>query len=84
MVRGEDNLIYHGFWNSSGWQGWTLLPGATIDGPGVTVVGTTLQIAVRGFDGGSIWFGTVNLTTKAFSSWTLLSGATPSAPTLTS
>jgi hypothetical protein len=85
MVQGEDNAIYRGFWNASGWQGWTCMPsGATLDSPGIAVVGGTLQLIVRGMDGSSIWFATVDLTTKAFSGWTLLSGATPSAPTLTS
>jgi len=87
VVRGEDDQIYYNVYNSTtaSWSGWNSLPsGATIDSPAATLVSNTLYIVVRGMDGASLWFSSVNLTDNSFSGWTLLSGSTPSAPTLTS
>jgi parallel beta-helix repeat protein len=84
VVRGMDNRIYYRVWNGTGWEGWIVLPGSTIDSPAATVCGNELHVVVRGSDGYSLWHGYVNLTDNTFSSWTRLSGWTPSAPTLTS
>jgi hypothetical protein len=85
VVRGLNNIIYHNTWSDTGWAGWTALPtGATTDGPAAIVIDDSLQVVVRGMDGYTLWHGTLNLTTDDFSGWTLLSGATPSKPTLTS
>jgi len=79
VVRGLDNGIYYRSYTGStdSWADWKALPGATIDGPGATVSGTQLYVVVRGADGNTLWCWDGN-------SWTMLSGATPSAPTLTS
>jgi len=86
VVRGLDNAIYYREYVAStdSWNSWNALPGATCDGPGATVIGTKLHIVVRGMDETSLWHGYVDLSTSIFSGWTLLSGATPSAPTLAS
>jgi GH25 family lysozyme M1 (1,4-beta-N-acetylmuramidase) len=79
LVRGLDDRIYYIDYAGStdSWGSWNALPGATIDGPGATVCNNKLYVAVRGSDGNSLWFWDGN-------SWTSISGATPSAPTLTS
>jgi hypothetical protein len=89
VVTGLDNRVYYRDYTGSTdiWGGWNSLPGATIDGPAATVANDNLYIAVRGTDGNTLWFGfVVDLpsTTNSFSGWTLLDGATPSTPTLTS
>jgi hypothetical protein len=69
------------------WESWNSVPyGSTPDSPAAVVCSNTLYIAVRGFanNNQSIYFGSINLTDNNFSGWTLLSGSTPSAPTLTS
>jgi hypothetical protein len=84
-VRGNDNRIYVNTWNGTNWQGWNALPtGATINGPAAILVGGKLCFVVVGMDGTSMWQNSLDLTTSSYSGWTLLSGATPSAPTLTS
>ncbi len=84
-VRGADNAIYYRAYDSEGnWLGWNTLPGSTVDTPAATICNGSLYFAVRGDDGFSLWFGTVNLTDNSFSGWTPLEGATESAPTLTS
>jgi hypothetical protein len=85
-VRGGDNKIY---WRSYGpsdsWAGWNTVPtGTTGDAPAATVVANKLQIVVRSMTGSTLYHGNINLATSAFSGWTLLSGSTPSPPTLTS
>jgi hypothetical protein len=40
-------------------------------------------MVVRGMDGNTLWNGYTDLTSSAFSGWTLLDGSTPSTPTLT-
>jgi hypothetical protein len=89
VVRGEDNRIYYRFYDiaSQTWIGWNILPsGWTPDSPAAVVSSNTLYISVRGFanNNQSIYFTSINLANQSFSGWTLLSGATPSAPTLTS
>ena len=87
VVRGSNNCIYYSTYNSNtaSWSSWNCLPtGTTMDSPAATVVSNTLYIVVRGMDGASLYFSSVNLADNSFSGWTLLSGSTPSAPTLTS
>jgi uncharacterized repeat protein (TIGR02543 family) len=87
VVRGETNCIYYRFYDvaSHTWSDWTALPdGTTNDSPAATLLNDTLQVVVRGVNNDEIWHGYVNLTDNTFSGWTLLSGATPSKPTLTS
>ncbi|MEM3384163.1 MAG: multicopper oxidase domain-containing protein [Nitrososphaeria archaeon] len=85
-VRGSENeAIYHeSFISASGnWTGWSALPnGSTVDTPAVIVVAEKEYFVVRGSDGSSLWFGSRNLATGTFSSWTWIDGSTPSAPTL--
>jgi hypothetical protein len=85
-VRGFDNKIYWRTYDgpTDTWGSWGMVPtGATCDGIGATVIGETLHVVVRGMDGYTIWHGIVDLTDN-FPGWTLISGATPSVPTLTS
>ncbi|MGD0977559.1 MAG: DUF2341 domain-containing protein [Candidatus Bathyarchaeia archaeon] len=87
VVEGMDNAIYYRSYTGStdSWGDWSALPtGATIDGPAATVVGSMLCMVVRGSDGNTLWCGNLDLGTSNFLGWTLLTGATPSAPTLTS
>ena len=85
VVRGSNNLIYRNTWSITGWAGWTALPtGSTRDGPAATVIGDSLHVVVKGAGGNTLWHSTLNLDTSAFTSWTLVTGSTPSAPTLTS
>jgi hypothetical protein len=86
VVRGMDNIIYRNTFGSYGfWTGWIATPaGATPDGVGAMVMCDSLHVAVRGMDGYSLWHGVVDLATDNFTNWALLSGSTPSKPTLTS
>jgi len=90
-VRGMNNRIYYRSYDciSDEWGEWAALPsGTTCDSPTATILGDGLHIIVRGFSttsvagNRSLWRGSLNLTTKVFSGWTKLSGATESAPTL--
>jgi hypothetical protein len=85
VVRGLNDGIWHRSYDNStdSWEGWNALPGSTIDGPGAVATDNRLYTVVRGSDGSTIWDGYLDLTTNNFSTWTLLTGATPSAPTLT-
>jgi hypothetical protein len=84
-VRGLNNSTYYNTWNGTDWEGWTVVPsGATCDGPASTIIGDELHIVVRGMDGHSLWHYHINLSTSDHSGWTRISGATSSAPTLTS
>jgi hypothetical protein len=85
-VQGDNNVIYYRFYTiaTQTWSGWTALPsGTTLDSPAATLMANTLCVAVVGSDGNSLWTSSINLVTNAFSGWTLLSGSTPSKPTLT-
>ncbi len=87
VIRGTDNSIYYRGYNptSNSWENWSAIPyGSTLDGPASTLVGDQLFVVVRGVNYDQIWFSYINLTDSSFSGWTLLNGATPSAPTLTS
>jgi parallel beta-helix repeat protein len=84
-VRGANNEIYYRIYNSTigSWESWNVIPeGATCDSPAVVEYSGKLYFVVRGMDGASLWFGSVNITDYNFSGWALLSGASPSAPTL--
>jgi len=84
VARGLNNGIYYRVYDSSldKWDDWNVLSGATCDSPAATVCCGKLHIVVRGMDGYSLWFSSVNLNDNSFTGWTMLSGATESAPTL--
>lgn len=85
VVRGAHDEIYYRIYNStiSSWEDWKAIPeGATCDSPAAAMYSGRLYFVVRGMDGQSLWFGSVNLTDYSFSGWAGLSGATPSAPVL--
>jgi peptidoglycan/xylan/chitin deacetylase (PgdA/CDA1 family) len=87
VVRGENNAIYYKFYTiaTQTWTSWTATPnGSTLDSPSAIITGNNLQIAVRGMNNNQIWQENLNLQTNTWSGWTLLDGATPSRPTLTS
>ena len=85
-VRGSFNdVIWYRFLDSStgDWDSWNAVPtGSTVDSPAVAVSRGRLYTVVRGADGRSLWFSSINLTDSSFSGWTLLSGSSPSSPTL--
>jgi hypothetical protein len=84
-ARGGHNEIFYRLYNctTSSWEDWSVIPeGTTCDSPAAAMYSGKLYFVVRGMDGQSIWFGSVNLTDDSFSGWMLLSGASPSAPTL--
>ncbi len=86
-VRGGDNVIYYRTYNFStkSWNNLNGLPsGSTMDSPAAVRASDQLYFVVRGTDGSSLWFSSVNLTDNSFSGWTILSGSSPSSPTLTS
>jgi hypothetical protein len=83
VVRGMNNNIYWATYDGSAdsWGSWNDVPtGSTCDGPAAIAKDNKLHTVVRGMDGSTLWHGFVNLTSNAFSGWTLLSGSTPSAP----
>lgn len=87
IVRGMDNTTYYNSYAGStdSWADWNAVPtGTTIDAPAATIMGNTLWIVVRGSDGNTLWIGEINLEANSFLGWSLISGATSSAPTLTS
>lgn len=87
VVRGQNNLIYWRTFSfaTSSWGSYTAIPGGTtLDTPTAVQVNGLMYIAVKGADGQSIWFGTLNLTNSVFSGWSAISGSTPSAPKLVS
>ena len=87
VVRGLDDRIWYRTYNSSShsWGNWNALPnGATCDSPAAAVFSGRLHVVVRGMDGYSLWFTSVNLTDESFAGWTGLSGAAESTPTLVS
>lgn len=85
VVRGADNSIYRNTWAGASWAGWTALPtGATPDAPAAAILKNRLHIVVRGMDGISLYHSSIDLDTNSFVDWTLVSGSTPSAPTLAS
>jgi len=87
VVRGSNNRIYYRFCSvaSHSWGGWNVLPsGSTNDRVATAFAGDKLQFVVRGSTGGQLYRSNVNLGSATFSGWSLLSGSTPSPPTLTS
>jgi len=52
--------------------------------PGKAEVGNELHIVVRGMTGTTLWHYLIDLSTNDHSGWTRISGATPSAPAVTS
>ena len=86
VVRGLGDGIYYRLYNSGEetWGNWIALPGSTCDSPASVVYDDKLYLAVRGMDGASLWFGSVDLSDDSFSGWSYLSGSTPSKPTLVS
>ncbi|MEM2506816.1 MAG: Ig-like domain-containing protein [Nitrososphaeria archaeon] len=86
VVRGMNDGIYYRVYgvSSGSWGSWSALPGATCDSPASVVCCGRLHLVVRGMDGSSLWYSSVDLATNTFSGWSRLSGSTPSAPTLTS
>jgi len=84
VIRGFSNQIYCNAWNCTSWLGLTALPsGATYDSPAATILDDELHVVVRGIDGNSLWHYYMDLTIGGHSGWMRISGATPSAPTLT-
>ena len=88
VVRGtgafEDQVLYRYYHPTTGWSTLTVLPGVlTNESPAATSANGKVYIAVRS-NLNSIWFGSVETTTNAFSGWTEQAGSTPSAPTLSS
>jgi len=61
---------------------WMPIPGLTVDSPAATALGDALHLVVRGSDGISLWHGTLNLKTNAFSGWTPLNGLSNATPEL--
>jgi hypothetical protein len=83
-VKGLNEAIYLNEWSSS-WQGWTpLATGSTGESPTIAVTDDVLQVVVKGTDGASLWHCNVDLNTDVQSGWQMLSGFSPSAPTITS
>jgi hypothetical protein len=84
-VKGLDNAIYWRYAKGGeAWLPWVAVPtGSTLRAPGAIVAGQKLQVVVTGTDGTSMWQNTIDIYSRNSSGWTLLSGATPSSPTLT-
>jgi len=85
VIRGLDNHIWYMSWNGTDWGEWNVVPsGATCDGPAATVLGDDLHVVVRGINTTTLWHYYMSLSTGDHSAWTIISGGTLSAPTLTS
>jgi hypothetical protein len=88
LVRGGSNTIWHGYRLYSEAPNivhWEQLPGATIDAPVEayrdTLVGTMLEVVVRGTDGG-IYHNTLDIQSQTWAPWTQIPGSTPSTPAI--
>ncbi|MEM4037726.1 MAG: hypothetical protein QW700_08050 [Desulfurococcaceae archaeon] len=80
-VRGGDNRIYIRTWSGS-WGSWERIPtGSTDASPAIKVIGSYLVVVVKANGGTSIYYCFKDLTTNSWSSWTRMSGSTPSSPT---
>jgi hypothetical protein len=78
--------IYYRTYNvlSRAWGDWIAWPyGGTTVTPSAAFVGDVLHLVVKGPDGNSLCYSSLNLTSQAFSGWIYLDGGTPSSPTLT-
>ncbi|MEM3964650.1 MAG: hypothetical protein QW584_02875 [Thermofilaceae archaeon] len=79
-VRGGDNRIYIRTWSGS-WGSWERIPtGSTDASPAIKVIGSYLVVVVKANGGTSIYYCSKDLTTNSWSSWTRMSGSTPSSP----
>ncbi|MEM4863346.1 MAG: hypothetical protein QW706_09260 [Candidatus Nezhaarchaeales archaeon] len=79
-VRGRDNRIYIRTWSGS-WGSWERIPtGSTDASPAIKVIGSYLVVVVKANGGTSIYYCFKDLTTNSWSSWTRMSGSTPSSP----
>ena len=86
VVRGSNNYIYYRFYEvaSRQWGDWVKLSsGLTQDTPAVQLVSDGLHVVVKDVYNEQIWHASVDLSSNSLSSWTKLSGTTPSVPTLT-
>mgnify|MGYP000064708189 CR=1 FL=1 len=81
-IRGMDDQIYLNYHNGSTWVGWRRIPGSTLDGPAIAVLGNSLHVIIRGSDGLSLWHGIMDLSTNTWWRWIKISGSTPSTPDL--
>ena len=87
-VRGSDDGVYLRSYDGS-WSGWTSLPGGTNDAVGACIQHSkpdpdaNLHVVVKGMTGG-MYHGEYDLNSESFLGWTLISGETPSPPTITS
>ncbi|MEM4863347.1 MAG: hypothetical protein QW706_09265 [Candidatus Nezhaarchaeales archaeon] len=81
-VRGRDNKIYFNVYDGSKWVGWTRLPtGSTSTTPAIFVYKGVIHFLVVGMDGRSIYYASMNLSTRELTPWVKLPGSTPSTPT---
>jgi len=80
--RGSNNRVYMNRWDGAARSGWNQIPtGSTLNGPSLTVANGTLYIAVQGGDNGLYWCSR-SMPSGSWSSWSKLSGSTPSSPAL--
>jgi hypothetical protein len=87
VVRDQYGNIYYRFYDltSKVWIGWVAWPyGGTPETPAATMMGDTICVVVKGLDGNSLWYSSVDTSDGSFSGWDYMTGATPSKPTLTS
>ncbi len=86
VVRGLDDQIWYRPFDTltQTWGAFKALPsGLTQDKPAAVLIGTTLHVVVRGLEfNTTMYYSTVDINSGAFSGWTLLTGATASAPTM--
>ncbi|MFB3889808.1 MAG: multicopper oxidase domain-containing protein [Candidatus Bathyarchaeia archaeon] len=85
VIRTSANQVQYRSFNyvTNTWNTLATLPGGSVDTPASVIANGNMYFVVRGAAGQSLWFGSLNLTTSAFSGWTLLDGAAASAPALT-
>jgi Tol biopolymer transport system component len=80
VIRGTDDGIYENRFDGVSWSGWTALPGATADIPGLASSGDSmLDLVVRGTDDG-VYHN--HFEGGTWSGWTALPGATADIPAL--
>jgi hypothetical protein len=82
VVRGTDNNVYYRVYNGVTWTEWAGIPGQTLYEPAVAVYKDELHIAIVGMEYNAIYWGSLNLTTKSFSGYTWIPGASDSTPAL--
>jgi hypothetical protein len=86
VIRDVSNRINYRFYNltTSTWGSWNLLPsGSTSESPAAAIINNELHIVVKGSTNNALYDSFVSLNNGTFSGWAVLSGSTPSAPTLT-